>query len=460
MMLGFAACDDKSDLGVEQTNPQETVMSAEGVTVDFGTALAGTALDLNDYKDKPIPVIRLVEAKDLPEGATVSFTMELAANPDFTNAVTLDAPDGSVNTQEWDNFFRAQLGRSPKAKTNYVRFAAYINQDSGINGKIQRVRVGGEDTWFATKEISVTPIPLDFTIEQKYYLIGTINDWALNADHPFSHSSADVYDDPEFSIIVTVTEEQAAGGWWWKVASPSAVENGDWGAPIYGPVTDGDTALEGKITDKKPGAGCINKAGTYMMTVNMEDLTYKFTALSYLYTPGDANGWDVATSSRLQYSDILNCYYGYACLKGGFKFTSQADWKGTNYGFASDGKLSTDGGAGNITVENEGLYYITVNTTELTYTLVKVENFDIMGGFNDWKTGVMMTPTANPLIWKAQINLAAGDEFKFRANQNWDINLGGALNNLGPNGPNCSAPAAATAVTLDLSKVPYSCSVE
>ena len=139
LALGFASCDDKSDLGVAQVNPQETVMSANGVTVEYGSALVADQLNLDTFDGGEIPVINLVSAQDLPEGAAVSFEMQLASKADYSDAVTLPVENGAVQKQAWDDFFRATLGRSPKAKDNYVRFAAYISYDGQY--KIGRAHV-------------------------------------------------------------------------------------------------------------------------------------------------------------------------------------------------------------------------------------------------------------------------------------------------------------------------------
>lgn len=459
LALGFASCDDKSDLGIAQTNPQETVMSANGVTVDFGSGIAGNALDLNNYLDynvntpgTPVPVIKLTEAKDLPEGATVSFTMQLADNENFDNATTLAVKDGCVSPEEWDLWFRSTLGKSPAAKDNWVRFAAYI----AYNGQLSRV--GTENTWFAAKKLTVTPIPLDITIEDAYYLIGTINDWALAPDYAFKHNdSMSVYDDPNFTITVEITEEQAAAGWWWKVASKSAVDAANWDGIILGSENDGDPNLEGKLIDVKAFAGCIKEAGTFMLTINLMDMTYTFKKLSYLYTPGNSNGWSQADSQLLSYDAEAGIYKGLAYLDGEFKFSNQADWNGTNYGSTGvEGELSTDGGAGNLTAE-AGLYYIEVNVDELTYKMTPITTWGMIGDFNSWGSSVAMTPSADFLTWTGEITVADGQGWKFRANDSWDVcDLGGELGNLTFGGANISSLSAGTyEITLNLATLPY-----
>jgi hypothetical protein len=58
-------------------------------------------------------------------------------------------------------------------------------------------------------------------------------------------------------------------------------------------------------------------------------------------------------------------------------------------------------------------------------------------------------PAAN--LWTATATMGVG-EFKFRANNGWDINLGGDLQNLSYGGDNIAVTEAGTyLVTLDLS---------
>lgn len=463
LALGFASCDDKSDLGIAQTNPQETVMSANGVTVDFGSGIAGNTLDLTDYLDynintpgTPIPVIKLVEATDLPEGATISYVMQLSADENFSNPANIEVKDGCVSPEEWDAWYRGALGKSPVAKDNWVRFAAYISYNGQLN------RVGTEDTWFAAKKLLVTPVPLDITIEDQYYLIGTINGWALAADYPMKSMAVypeSVYDNPNFTITVEITEEQAAAGWWWKVASKSAVEASNWDGIILGPETNGDENLEGMLVDVNAQAGCIKEAGTFMLTINLMDMTYEFKKLSYLYTPGNSNGWNQLSSQLLSYDAEAGVYKGLAYLDGEFKFSNEPNWNGTNYGSTgTEGTLSTDPGAGNLTAE-AGLYYIEVNVDELTYKMTPITTWGMIGDFNSWGSSEALTPSADFLTWTGTLTIPSDGGWKFRANDGWDINLGGALSNLTWGGDNIMSGAGTYDVTLNLATLPYTATV-
>lgn len=451
LALGFVSCSEDNTLGIPQTNPQGPILESNGVEVALGQALVGQDLNLNDYTDGQVPVIRLVEADSLYQDG-VHFVMELATNEDFDGATELTVTDGSVSRAEWDEYFRKALGRSPKAKPMYVRFQALAS----VGGQL--IRIGGLDNYYGAKTIMVTPIPLDFTIENAYYLIGTCNDWALSDAYPFKHSDADVYDDPVFTIVVNITEEQATEGWWWKIAPQSAIDSSSWDN-VAGTEVDGDTALEGKIVlgNDKCKAGCMKKAGSFLMTINMEDLTWSFKELEMIYTPGDSNGWSFDTCQKLMFDANKNMYVGFAHLKGAFKVTSKPNWDGTNYGDGGEGKLSTDGGAGNLSVEEEGLYWLMVDTQALTYTVTKISTLGAIGDMNGWGGQEPLTMSADYLTWTGDVTFAAGNGWKFRANDNWDINLGGEASNLTLDGANLPSPGDGTfTVTLDLSKVPYS----
>ena len=92
---------------------------------------------------------------------------------------------------------------------------------------------------------------------------------------------------------------------------------------------------------------------------------------------------------------------------------------------------------------------------------VSAQNLYIFGSFNGWAESLALT-SEDGLFWTGTITLNEGDEYKFRCNNDWAINLGGVDEyNLVPNGANLKAPAAGTyTITLDLSVVPYACYLE
>lgn len=200
--------------------------------------------------------------------------------------------------------------------------------------------------------------------------------------------------------------------------------------------------------------------GPYTLTIMPTEPAKLEMPGPFLYTPGGSNGWNQEASQQLFTLDGGTTYQGFVVIDGEFKFTDAPNWDGTNYGAGEEeGTLSTDGGAGNITVEQSGLYWCKVNVEDLTYELTPITSCGAIGDFNGWGEQDNLTSTDN-LVWTGTVDFGDGGGFKFRFNDDWGINLGGDnYKYLLPDGSNLNAPAGACTVTLDLSRLPYSCTV-
>ena len=182
-------------------------------------------------------------------------------------------------------------------------------------------------------------------------------------------------------------------------------------------------------------------------------------AIVTLWIAGDYQGWDPGgATDSLMNTDADPTVKGYAYISttGGFKFVGEKDWNGTNYGDGgSAGTLSTDPGAGNLSVSTPGYYWFNLDLNNLTYTAT-LTTWGVIGAAtaDGWNSDQAMT--YSPLLkrWFATIPMTA-DEFKFRANGAWDINYGAGAEagQLEFNGStNLAATTAGTySVMLDLS---------
>lgn len=474
--LAMAACsDEKGPWGVEQENPQLPGFEASNLVVT-PTSLMDEPVNLVDWnnENQPVPVAIVESAKDWPAGYDMKFTMQMSADDTFARFTEIEtevsgAPSRAdqglpavmtvcVRPDKWQAGYSSTISKGPKAKTVYIRFAA-----SAVNGT-EEVRIGTPDFYVAPKSVTIVPIPSEFVIEDSYYLLGSINGWDVATAIKFEHSDADVYDDPVFTLFCNVN---GADGWWWKIIPASTFNTGGWvdgDNASFGVADNGDDALSGMLVGRTAttdcGAGCLKVSGPMKMTINMEELTYSFeSALEQLYTPGDANGWNQLASQVLTTTNYAD-YYGFAVLSpNGFKFSTQSNWNGTNYG-ATDvpGTLTDDGGAGNLTVETKGLYWCHVNIPELTYTTDAITTLGAIGDFNGWDKSVALQPTEDFLVWEATVDFGDGSgSFKIRANDAWTLSFGGDPNDLGwDNAPNIPAPGAGKyTVTLYLDAVPY-----
>ena len=273
-------------------------------------------------------------------------------------------------------------------------------------------------------------------------------------------TDATVYGNVLFTGGADVTEK---GICWSTSADPTIADN---------TVTDGTGT--GLITGNITGltAGTTYYARVY--ATNSEGTAYgdniEFTTVSNIVTwnvPGDYvaasypgstyNDWDPANSPQVINTaanpDILEGYVYMANTTNQWKFASQNDWSGPNYGEgANPGELDPNGG--NISL-SAGYYKLNVDlsTNPYTYTAVAT-TWGIIGSFTGWSSQVNMTYDPASMTFQLAYTLAAGDELKFRANDDWGYNYGSNNNdgNLDAGGANIPISIDGDyAVTMDLS---------
>lgn len=468
--LTLVACDNyKEPNPPAQSNGPVSVLSPDDVTVTE-TIDPTTIYNLQDYDvaDQNI-LIGMVSVDDLDMGFTMGAEVSLSYNGGEPVNIPAIVEESTRGTQTYDifiapddvqGFIYNNVSKAPKQKTITVSYIV-----TTVDGN-QVAYVGDPATNMHTLSMEVMPFPSEFVIEDAYYLIGTIDDWSLAEAIKFNHSDEDPYDDPVFSVLIEIPADQK-GNWWWKVIPQSTYEAGTWDAAntdygSFGVAQNGDTAASGMLIPYKDkqgddlGSGNFGGEGPYFLTINMEEGTYEFTmAVEELYVAGNAQGWDPGTALVLTQSDYIN-YSGYVNLDGEFKLCTARDWDHPQYG-AGDGEGKIALGGGNLSVETPGLYWLAVNLQELTINPTLMETYGLIGSATSggWDTSTPLTPSADFLTWTAKVTLTDGD-IKFRANNGWDFNLGGTLENLTPNGDNIPVSAGTYMVTLDFSQLPYS----
>ncbi len=456
--FGFTACEDDVKEAIPQNNPQEPIMTVEGLVVAPGAAVAEGATDLlaAATAETEIAVLEVTEAANLPAAAELKFVMQIAKNEDYSDAKNIETSvvDNVVFVDPvlWQDAHLAVMGKNPKAQQTNIRFAAYA-----VNGTSE-VRLGGPDYYIGQGAITVTPYPAAIFIDEAYFL--EVNGEVVSQ---LNHSG-DVYDNPVFTLKLDVAVDDVMNGYEWRVLGKTYVDGNTTAArTVFAPTADYIEATEGELETNvdgvEPATGILVQDGQLLFKVNVEALTYSFaSAVENLWMPGDANGWNHG-ASQLLFTTNYSDYEGYGVLApGGFKFTNAPDWNHINYGNGgAEGVLSTDPGAGNLTVAEKGLYYCNVNTAALTYKVTHITTIGLIGDATPggWDADTDLT-SEDFVVWKGTIALKGSGELKFRANDGWDINLGGDINNLVGNGNNIATPGEGNyEVVLDLSKLPY-----
>lgn len=227
--------------------------------------------------------------------------------------------------------------------------------------------------------------------------------------------------------------------------------NSDWTYSI-GVNEKGDVAFQG-------GNAKIEKASSYKISLDASSSDFVINALDlnmpeYLTMPGDYSGhsWNINDDFRLYLKDADNgIYMGTVTMYGtthGFKFGKVAEWLGMTGSVAEGFKIEGDANG----MVADGTYAWTVNLSTNSATAVPVTSVGIIGSFaaSNWGSDVEMTFDAETLTYSAEVTFAAGNEWKFRFNNDWTFNYGLNDGMLRQDGANIVAEAGTYVITLDM----------
>lgn len=442
LATSLVACtDDYTDWAAPQHNDPEASQS-----VSF-TASAAPAINFADVTTDSVAIFAPTLTAE--EGAKATYKLTL----DETQTLNVDSK-GRVLAEDLKAAVISLYGKRPVERTMSGAIIAYVD----VNGQVVK------STLTTPVEVKVTLVAP--VIESEYYFIGTTNNWtALDNTLKFNHSGQDVYDDPVFTIIVAAPLDATTGErveQWFKIAPKSAYD-GDaehfWGSLLGGEV-NGDESLTASL--KEGGESFMQPATDgakfYSITLNMMDYTMTIAPLSFeefIYVPGNHQGWSPDSAPALQSANFDGIYTGYCYLDGNFKFTKARNWDGGEYNwndFSEKGDLFFNDDGSNINITTPGFYQITANVQASSLSAVAT-NWGLIGSATagGWDTDTPMTYDSSDESWSVTTDFVAG-EFKFRANGGWDINFGGAMDNLTAGGDNIAVEAGNYTIKLYLTR--------
>ena len=416
----MAACtEDYKDWAAPMSNvaPETTatLTMSEGGTVTPETATIDFANFTAEQTTVKVCTLNPAEAKT---GVTKGDDFIV-----FDDEATFQLTNGEMQISDLKSYLEAKYGKAPMERTiNAYVYTSYFNE---------KVSVRSNSDKFELKAKLAAPF-----IDKGYYLTGDFAGWNKDGALAFTHIGDDnsLYDNPEFQIVFTTTADNQ----YWKIIPQGNYDNDFWAGGekgVVGIAVDGDTSMEGTLTTDNPGAGKIEQAGMYRMTINMMEYTYKIEKLDFtefIYVPGNAQGWSPESAAALHSPNFDGVYTGYAVLDGGFKFTKKRTWSDGEYNWGDFNTVPEvlNNGAGtdtNIYCDNAGLYFLKVDVAAGKLEATKITNMNLVGDFNGWN----QADEAQQMTWNAE-NLCfsisgAGvnaNGWKFTANNAWDINLG------------------------------------
>lgn len=434
--LALASCaGDYDDWANPQANEQEASAAKYGVTFANGSEAEGSMADEDG-------IINLVTVNSTDANVS-GFTLQ-----DFkVNGV-------AVNGTMVGNSVQVSASELEKLVCEQNKSRASVARDLKVETQVSINLASGDAVSITTKGETTgkfTPTATPQLDEKGYYMLGQVNGNEWDAKSPVWMNKIS---DGVYQLKVTTTADKN----WFKFYAGSNFVSEDWDSINKGALgckENGSEDTFGYILYDGDSWGelqtpVIPGAGTWIVTLDMNNLTYT-VGKPVLYMAGDANGW--ATNDYLAGEDGVH-FTGYMYLnQNGFKFCTQPNWDGTNYG----ADFNTAGDAANITMtEPAGYYKVDVDLSAKTYTLIPITTIGIIGSAspNGWDSDVDMTyvpynaETKALGYWEAKdITLASG-EIKFRANDDWAINWGGDVNALTQGGGNISVDAGTYDIKL------------
>lgn len=434
--LALASCaGDYDDWANPQANELEASAAKYGVTFANGSEAEGSMADEDG-------IINLVTVNSTDANVS-GFTLK-----DFkVNGV-------AVNGTMVGNSVQVSASELEKLVCEQNKSRASVARDLKVETQVSINLASGDAVSITTKGETTgkfTPTATPQLDEKGYYMLGQVNGNEWDAKSPVWMNKIS---DGVYQLKVTTTADKN----WFKFYAGSNFVSEDWDSINKGALgckENGSEDTFGYILYDGDSWGelqtpVIPGAGTWIVTLDMNNLTYT-VGKPVLYMAGDANGW--ATNDYLAGEDGVH-FTGFMYLnQNGFKFCTQPEWKGTNYG----ADFNTAADAANITMTEEAGYYkVDVDLESKSYVLTPITTIGIIGSAspNGWDSDVDMTyvpynaETKALGYWEAKdITLASG-EIKFRANDDWAINWGGDVNALTQGGGNISVDAGTYDIKL------------
>jgi len=433
----LASCNgDYDDWANPQTNPQEASAAKYGITFAAGTE-AESSLPDDDG------IINLVTVNSSDADVTGFTLKDLKVNG--------EAIKGKIN----GNSIQVDATELEKILCSQNKSRASVARDINVESKVSANLASGDAVAINTVGQTtgkLTPTPTPAIDEKGYYMLGEVNGNGWKQTKPVWMNKVS---DGVYQLKVTTEKDKNyfkfyEGSKWDETGNWDVINTG-----VLGCEKDGSEDASGTIyytgdSWGTPQTMVIAGTGTWIVTLDMNNLSYS-VGKPILYMAGDANGW--ATNDYLAGEDGVH-FTGFMFLnQNGFKFCTQPEWKGTNYGANFD----TAPDAANITMTEEAGYYkVDVDLGSKSYVLTPITTIGIIGSASPkgWDSDVDMTyvpynaETKELGYWEIKDVTFTSGEIKFRANDDWAINWGGDVNALTQGGDNISVDAGTYDIKL------------
>lgn len=368
------------------------------------------------------------------------------------------------SADSWDEVNLGQMGCAVNGDKALENFVVYTGDDQDVQTPVINGDKGNK------YKITLDMNNLTYKVVRQavnYYIVGgPNNDWAGSCStKELKFGQADI-DVPVYTIVFPAAAE---GDTWFAIGDDKAcdaIANGEEGAwdLLYATTkgngnngTEGTLCRRNQLEDRnKQGDGSFKvEAGAkyIQVVIDMKKMTYQVNPLSFehfVYFIGATDGWQ-GYDQKLESPKYNGVYTGYVyCADPNgwgneFKFQRVAgSWDNEINSGTFTGGISGDfaDGGGNIkATAGEGVYFVEMDLTAGTLKGTRIVNMNLVGDFNSWNQAdatQQMTWNATDFCFEITGAGVTANGWKFTANNAWDINLGGTIDNLEANGANLS----------------------
>ena len=397
-------------------------------------------------------------------GPEVTFNtpvdLPVVTTTDVTSVTKVSAVSGGAVTYDGGGTVSAK-GLAWGTSANPTITGSIISGGNGLGAFVTNLTGLQKFTTYHVRAYATNSAGTAYGTDITFTTLADIQTWNIagdyvSASYPGS-SFADWSPDKSPQVISTITASNQLEGYVymanatnnWKFATQP-----NWNGPNYG-----DDNKSGKL-DPNAANNIASPKGYYKLNVNTTTMTYTAVATTWGVI-GDASplGWNDETA--LTYSPTQRIWQGVMHLTAAnIKFRANHSW---DYNYGSDKADGTLGaGAANIPISLESDYAVTLDLSHPNAYTYSANRWGVIGDATPggWNTDTNMTWDAVKGVLTVTLNLTAGS-IKFRANDAWDLNLGGSnLAALVPGGDNISVAAAGNyTLTLDVLKAVPSCTI-
>ena len=427
--VSLASCNgDYEDWAQPQNNPQEASAAKYGITFTAGPEAECTMPDDDG-------VIKLVTVNSTDANVADYTLKDLKVNGE------------AINGEIVGNNIRVDANELEKILCNQNNSRASVARDINVESKVSVNLSSGDAVVIntvGTTTAKLTPTPTPAIDPNGYYMLGEVNGNGWTATSPVWMTKVS---DGVYQLKVTTEKDKNyfkfyEGSKWDESGNWDVINKGVLGCEKNGCEDASGTIYYTGDSWGEPQTMVIPGVGTWIVTLDMNNLTYT-VGKPILYMAGNANGWNQI--------DILNSddgvhFTGYMYLnQNGFKFCTQPNWDGTNYGGAFFGQESD-----NIMMTQEaGFYQVDVDLSAKTYTLTPF-TIGIIGNATPkgWAGDTDMTYNPEERCWELKNVELTDGEMKFRHTNDWNLNWGGPLDALVHDGDNIAVAAGTYDIKL------------